>query len=59
MNKVTIKKILGIIAVALVLLMTARFIKMLPAVLKVLALAANIFTVYFAYNQFINQNKNK
>lgn len=59
MNKVTIKKILGIVAVALVLLMTARHIKMLPAVLKVLALAANILTVYYAYNQFINQNKNK
>jgi len=59
MNKITVKKILGIIAVALVLLITARYIKMLPAVLKVLALAANILTVYYAYNQFINQNKNK
>jgi hypothetical protein len=59
MNKITVKKILGIIAVALVLLITARYIKMLPAVLKVLALAANVLTVYYAYNQFINQNKNK
>tara|TARA_S200002703_G_scaffold160082_1_gene176657 strand:+ start:225 stop:410 length:186 start_codon:yes stop_codon:yes gene_type:complete len=57
MKKTTLKKILGTIAIAFVGLLTIRFIKMLPAVLKILALAANAITVYFAYNQFINQNK--
>ncbi len=57
MKKTTLKKILGIITIAFVALLTIRFIKMLPAILKVLALAANAITVYFAYNQFLNQNQ--
>jgi hypothetical protein len=32
---------------------------MLPAFLKVLALATNVVTIYFAYNNLINNKKTK
>ncbi len=59
MNKTTLSKILGILIIAFVVLATLKYVKLLPAILKVLALAANLVTIYLAYNYFINlKNKN-
>jgi len=48
----TLKKILVLLAIAFVMLLTLNFIKVLPALLKILALAANIVTIYWAYTIF-------
>ena len=52
------KTIMGGLIIAFVLLLTIKFIKVLPIIMKLMALAANILTIYLAYNYFIN-NKNK
>jgi len=57
MKKVTLFKVLGYISIGLVVLFTLRYIKMLPAILKVLALATNVVTIYFAYNNLIKTKK--
>jgi hypothetical protein len=57
MKKETLFKILGVILIGLVILFTLKFIKMLPVILKVLALATNVITIYFAYNNLINNKK--
>jgi len=57
MKKVTLLKVLGVLSIGLVILFTIRYIKMLPAFLKVLALATNIITIYFAYNNLIKTKK--
>lgn len=57
MKKVTLFKILGYISIGLVVLFTLRYIKLLPAILKVLALATNVVTIYFAYNNLIKTKK--
>lgn len=55
----TLKIILGYLVISFVVLLTLKYIKLLPVILKVLALAANIITVYFAYNYYIkSKNKN-
>tara|TARA_R100001510_G_C7635016_1_gene193325 strand:+ start:540 stop:755 length:216 start_codon:yes stop_codon:yes gene_type:complete len=59
MKKETLLKILGYISIGLVILITLKYIKMLPAFLKVLALATNVLTGYFAYNNLINNKKTK
>jgi len=59
MNKITLSKILGILIIAFVVLATLKYIKLLPAILKVLALAANLVTIYIAYNYFINLKNKK
>jgi len=59
MKKETLFKILGYVSIGLVILFTLKFIKMLPAFLKVLALATNVVTIYFAYNNLINNKKTK
>ena len=59
MKKETLFKILGFTLIGLVILFTLKFIKMLPAILKVLALATNVITIYFAYNNLINNKKTK
>lgn len=53
MKKITLFKLMGYISIGLVILLTLRYIKMLPAILKVLALATNVITIYFAYNNLI------
>lgn len=58
MNKNIFKKIIGYILIGLAILITIKFIKVLPIIMKLMALAANILTIYLAYNYFIN-NKNK
>ena len=57
MKKETLFKILGFTLIGLVILFTLKFIKMLPAILKVLALATNVITIYFDYNNLINNKK--
>jgi len=57
MKKETLFKILGFTLIGLVILFTLKFIKMLPVILKVLALATNVITIYFAYNNLINNKK--
>lgn len=52
MNKETLKKILAFFLVAIVMLITIRYIKMFPAVMKMLLLAINVFTCYWAYTVF-------
>jgi heme O synthase-like polyprenyltransferase len=59
MNKNTLRVILGYLIIALVVLVTLKYVKLLPAILKVLALAANLVTIYFAYNYFINLKNKK
>ena len=48
----TLKKILMGLLIALVLLITIRYIKMFPAIMKLFALGANILTFYWAYTVF-------
>ena len=57
MKKETLFKILGFTLIGLVILFTLKFINMLPVILKVLALATNVITIYFAYNNLINNKK--
>jgi len=60
MNKQVLIKIIAIVAVAFVLLLTVRFVKMLPAIMKLLALAGDIITIYWAYTVFkTKKNKNE
>jgi uncharacterized membrane protein len=54
----TVKKILGYLAIAAVIILTLTFIKRLPSFAKLIALGANIFTIYFAYTELIKR-KNK
>jgi len=58
MNKELLKKLLGYILIVSVIILTIKFIKVLPVIMKLLALAANVLTIYLAYNYFIN-TKNK
>ena len=53
----TVKKILGWLAIAGVVILTLTFIKRLPSIVKLLALGANIFTIYFAYTELIRRKK--
>jgi hypothetical protein len=59
MKTVTFKKIMGGLIIALVLLITIRYVKMLPAIMKLLAIGANVATIYLTYNWFIKQKKKK
>lgn len=58
MNKELLKKLLGYILIGSAIMLTIKFIKVLPLIMKLLALAANVLTIYLAYNYFIN-TKNK
>ena len=55
----TLLKVLGYISIGLAFAITIRYIKLLPAVLKILALAANAVTIYFAYDYLIKNQKTK
>lgn len=60
MKKKILKIIMGVLLIAAALVLTLKFIKMLPAFVKILALAADVATVYYAVNFLIlNKNKNK
>lgn len=55
----TVKKILGYLAIAAVVILTLTFIKRLPAFVKLVAFGANIFTIYFAYTELIKRKDEK
>jgi len=59
MNKDILKKIIGYILIGLVVVVTISLIKVLPVIMKLLALAANVLTIYLAYTYFINNKQNK
>jgi hypothetical protein len=55
----TVKKILGYLAIAAVIILTLTFIKRLPPIVKLFALGANIFTIYFSYTELIKRKNKK
>ena len=59
MKTTVLYKILWVLVIAGVVIVTFKFIKVLPAIMKVLALAANVITVYFAINYFKQNKKEK
>jgi hypothetical protein len=56
MSKKIFYKILGYFLIALVLIISVRYIIKLPMIIKVLALAFNVITIYYAYNFLIKEN---
>ena len=56
MSKEIFYKILGYFLIALVLIISVRYIIKLPMIIKVLALAFNVITIYYAYNFLIKEN---
>lgn len=59
MSKVTLYRILGYFLIAIVILVTIRYIIKLPLIIKVLALAVNVITIYYAYNYLIKEKNEK
>lgn len=55
----TIKKIIGWLLILFIVILTLTFIKKVPSIVKVFALAANIFTIYFAYTELIKRKLKK
>jgi heme O synthase-like polyprenyltransferase len=61
MNRKTFKKIIGVLVILLIVAVTFKFIKIFPPVMKIVALGANVATIYFAVNLLIKEKapKNK
>ena len=59
MSKVALYKIIGYFLIAIVVLVTVRYIIKLPLIVKVLALAVNVITIYYAYNYLIKEKNEK
>ena len=57
-KKTILFKVIGYVIIGLIVLITIRYIIKLPAILKLMALGADIISIYLAYNYFIN-NKSK
>lgn len=55
----TLKIIFGVVVILVVILLTIKFIKVLPAFVKVIALGANIATVYVVYDMIKKSKINK
>ena len=53
----TIKKIIGFFLIALAVLTTVMLIKKLPPVMKLIALSADVFTIYIAVNLIKSKSK--
>tara|TARA_B100000700_G_C14926581_1_gene799746 strand:+ start:39 stop:230 length:192 start_codon:yes stop_codon:yes gene_type:complete len=51
-------KIIGYVIIGFIVLINIRFILKLPPILKLMALGADIISIYLVYNYFIN-NKSK
>lgn len=49
----TVKKIIGFLIIAFVVVLSLTLIKKLPPVMKVLAIGVDIFAIYFAYTELI------
>lgn len=56
MSKKIFYKILGYFLIALVLIISVRYIIKLPMIIKVLSLAFNVITIYYVYNFLIKEN---
>ena len=60
MEKRALYRFLGYFMIALVVIVTIRYSIKLPVIIKVLALAVNAITIYYAYNYLIKEkNKNE
>lgn len=57
--KQNLKKVLGVLMIAFVVLLTIRYIKVLSPVLKVLALGLNVITIYYTIQLFKGDEKTK
>tara|TARA_A200000113_G_scaffold204478_1_gene200153 strand:- start:1075 stop:1248 length:174 start_codon:yes stop_codon:yes gene_type:complete len=57
MEKRTLYRFLGYFLIALVVVVTGRYIIKLPIIIKVLALALNAITIYYAYNFLIKEKE--
>ncbi len=57
-KKTILYKVIGYVIIGLIVLITIRYIIKLPAILKLMALGADIISIYLVYNYFIN-NKSK
>jgi len=53
-----LKKIIGFFLIAAAIMVTIVFVKRLPPIMKLLALAADVFTIYYAV-QLIKNKKQK
>ncbi|MFT7614277.1 MAG: hypothetical protein ACI9J3_003259 [Parvicellaceae bacterium] len=51
------KVVMGILIIAFVLLLTIKYIKVIPPVIKVLALIVNAAVIYLSYTGLIKQKK--
>ena len=59
MSKVALYKIFGYFLIAIVILVTVRYIIKLPLIVKLLALVVNVITIYYAYNYLIKEKNEK
>jgi hypothetical protein len=57
MEKRTLYRFLGYFLITLVIIITGRYIIKLPIIIKVLALALNAVTIYYAYNFLIKEKE--
>ncbi len=57
MEKRILYRFLGYFLIALVVIVTGRYIVKLPIIIKVLALAFNAITIYYAYNYLIKEKE--
>jgi|TARA_B100001059_G_scaffold213546_1_gene229502 hypothetical protein len=57
MEKRTLYRFLGFFLIALVVVVTGRYVIKLPMIIKVLALALNAITIYYAYNYLIKEKE--
>lgn len=55
----TLKKIIGFFLIALAILVTIVLIKRLPPIMKLIALAADAFTIYLAVNLIKSKKKDE
>ncbi len=57
MDRKSLYRILGYFLIALVMIITVRYIIKLPLIIKVLALAVDVITIYYAYNYLIKEKE--
>jgi len=57
MEKRTLYRFFGYFLIALVVFVTGRYVIKLPMIIKVLALALNAITIYYAYNYLIKEKE--
>lgn len=55
----SVKKILGIVLIAFVLVLSFTLIKRLPPIMKVLVIGGDVLAIYYAYTELINKKTKK